>query len=529
MVKDFVVDRAGRCLGWAEREWTPFQSNWWRYWTPDMGPGDRYPSGRFEGYYREPYDGLSSLIHTARLVRTPVIRQIYKTMPYVHVRPVVRGWDTMTSVEHGQRIRFVWDSTMHMYFHEDKPLYSRETIRHVEDQLDLVEQKQRRVSKLFAHCKAPRSRWINYKDYDDVVHWQRLGPHSYNNGRPQIEFRTIQELVQPDHHNLVQFLPDQWEKSIAYQPLWVVGCPARREMRTLFGEDDEQLSVNEMQERLSGHQDRISGTAEWEAIRTAAAATTARNTIGIVDKIVFFCDVGFSEDESCCRQTMFLLQLADLLCTLVRDCRDDERDQQRHHVTDIPIYVPAFRVPWPWNAGRKWSDAETQILQQLRVVQVESLGKLFLLVDENTAVISYGHHSPVKQVIADLARPAIMICKPVIGSYDFMYQTTREGGQHYRLPVIQHRSVNSRYYTDLYSPQARLLKANLGRDPDSPRVRRMLGCCDQYDLPKLPDARPGHHYEVVRFHVRQEHASVDPVCDLSYLSFRKSALPIGGM
>jgi hypothetical protein len=103
----------------------------------------------------------------------------------------------------------------------------------------------------------------------------------------------------------------------------------------------------------------------------------------------------------------------------------------------IPIYMPAY------DRFRKWNDDEKQLLHDNSVILVEANGELFLKINENAAAVSYRNWNPVKQVVADIAKPAVLICTPVSedADQDFAYTIEERDGQAVNVPKVRARNV----------------------------------------------------------------------------------------
>jgi hypothetical protein len=273
-----------------------------------------------------------------------------------------------------------------------------------------------------------------------VVHFAntRNLPHR-NSGRSQIEFRTIQELTQPDPDNRREvFVTDQWEPSVAYNTLNVCSRIDKGDMVTnspASVHNTEYSTEEDLARSLAEERARLDDSAVW-----AVVADALKGSAGVrdVDKIVFFYSSGMSDGCDYCQRAIFLLAVAtrmrDLILVRRREEMGDEGGQRKKGKRGsssgvIPIYMPAFDVSRIWNAD------EYHFLLGAGVIPIESNGELFLKVDANAAVISYRHWNPVKQVVADIARPAVMICKPVWSpKKDFETKQEQRNGVPFVLP-----------------------------------------------------------------------------------------------
>jgi hypothetical protein len=186
-----------------------------------------------------------------------------------------------------------------------------------------------------------------------------------------------------------------------------------------------------------------------------------------------------SDDCDYCKRAMFLFAVAVCLRDWVMEMKGGAGPR-------IPIFMPAF------DTLRRWNPAEEEFLQQNGVEFVESNGELFLKVDERTAVVSYRNWNPVKQVVADLAKPALMICRPVSDDpeQDFAWkEQENDDGETIRVPTVRSRFIEA---------------STIVVDPDSPRVRELVKDYDKYELPELP--RGTADEEVLSLYMRKADA-----------------------
>ncbi|KAK0712574.1 hypothetical protein B0T26DRAFT_340122 [Lasiosphaeria miniovina] len=519
------IDFASRYLRDLELQLVPYQALWWWAWTPKIQRHERYQDGYFDGY-GESEDGHVPPLDIRRAVKHPFWRKVYKALPYVDVVPVKRPWEEMSEEQQQQRKDFVINSTRFMY-DEGKALYPRDTIRQIEDQLQAYKiksdqqmargkgknkSKNSPVTRLLSHCEAPQTAWVKFTDFDGVV--QHLGTwipgatmHTSSGrvvryGRSQVEFRTIQELTMPDPDNdREEFVACQWRPSVAYNAINVCKRNARSEMFTIYGEEDEQLDPDQLTERLEAYRANVAASAEWRAI--AESLTESSEALKSVDKVVFFYSAGLSDDCDFCKRSMFILAMATRLRELILASRGAQSDHDHRPASDshvdgttittqgnesIPIYMPEIDIE------RTWNPHETAVLAKAGVVLVESNGELFLKIDERTAVISYRHWNPVKQVVADLAVPAVMICKATRHnpSLDFAYREEDREGEIFQVPRVRARDLGN---------------SIVATDPDSPRTRKLLDQYDKFELPELPGTEATK--EAISFHVRRNNVSTE--------------------
>lgn len=471
------LDLAARCLRDMEYRWIPYSSLWWRYWTPHIGRGERYQEGYFDGYgdgdgdgEDDGSDGEMSPLDIRRMLALPFVRRLYKKLPYIDVVPVRRPWEDMSDEQRQQREDFVIESTMAAY-DAGKALYPRATIRQIEDQLDAAERRAAARSRrgktrrrLLARCEAPQTTWVRFTDLDGVVQhvaaWVPSASMLLSDGevfrpcRTQVEFRSIQELTMPDPDNEAeQFAPDSWSLFIAYNPVTLVRRPHPDNMLTADG--GERMTAGQMRDRLAENRRLVAESAEWKAVVDSLAGAP-RQSLASLDKIVFFYSSGLSDDCEFCKRAMLVFALATRLRDLVPQ-------------PIVPIYMPAYDIM------RKWSDAERDFLHQNGVVLVEANGELFLKVDERTAVVSFRNWNPVKQVVADLAKPAVLICTPVSedAEQDFVYRVEERDGLQVRVPNVRAKDLSA---------------VGILSDPDSPRVRRLVRDYDRFEMPRLPSS-----------------------------------------
>ncbi|KAH8887838.1 hypothetical protein GQ53DRAFT_271391 [Thozetella sp. PMI_491] len=468
-----------------EASFIPYRSLWWRFWTPPMGKEDRYQEGYFDGW-GEPEEHMRWL-DIRRAINNRPLRLIYKSLPYIDVRPTVPPSDADDKVS---RAVFA-SSTTEALYHHGKALYPRETIQDLENQLKAYEKGRKPVPKILERCEAPQTAFVHYRDFDGVIQHQgtwKPGAVLHGSGsvtvfgRPQVEFRTIQELVIPDPDSYEVYAPDQWEASIAFNSLYVSTRLSKESMLEIYDVEDDQLQTAEILQNLDLHRSTLDSSQEWKAVRTAVSSS---RTLRSIDKIVFLSSVGYSDDCDYCKRALFLLGVATRLRDLVLASRDGTEGKT---CGAIPIYMPSF------GTDRIWNRMENPVLLQSGVIPVDSHGGLLLKIDDRTAVISFRHWNPVKQIVADIARPAIMICKPMVeGIGDFMVRVEEREGDRVRLPLIRARGIDN---------------SIICRDPDSPRVREMLRNYDALKLPQLPgDTAP---VEMMTCYLRKPQTPLKP-------------------
>ncbi|EAQ90298.1 predicted protein [Chaetomium globosum CBS 148.51] len=188
---------------------------------------------------------------------------------------------------------------------------------------------------------------------------------------------------------------------------------------------------------------------------------------------------------------MYVLAMVVCLRELVAELRGGTGSGQ---TAVMPIYMPAFEIV------RRWNPAEREFLQSNGVEFVESNGEMFLKVDERTVVVSYRNWNPVKQVVADIAKPAALICTPVSDDpeQDFAWEDEQAGDtddeETIRVPVVRSRLINPH---------------SMVADPDSPRVRKLVEDYDAFELPELPGELPTEteSKEAVKLYLRKPDAS----------------------
>ncbi|KAK3299607.1 uncharacterized protein B0H64DRAFT_389130 [Chaetomium fimeti] len=185
---------------------------------------------------------------------------------------------------------------------------------------------------------------------------------------------------------------------------------------------------------------------------------------------------------------MYVLAMVVCLRDLVLELRGEEAGSGQ---TAMPIYMPSSDIV------RRWNAAEREFLESNGVELVESNGELFLKVDERTAVVSYRNWNPVKQVVADIAKPAVLICRPVSDdpNQDFAWKDEQVGDTDDEETTIRVPTVRSR----LLEPSSLVV------DPDSPRVRELVENYDGFELPVLPGDTIDK--EVLRLYMRKPDAS----------------------
>ncbi|KAH6845769.1 hypothetical protein B0I37DRAFT_381031 [Chaetomium sp. MPI-CAGE-AT-0009] len=193
-----------------------------------------------------------------------------------------------------------------------------------------------------------------------------------------------------------------------------------------------------------------------------------------------------SDDCDYCKRAMFVFAMTVCLRDLLVELRGEAAPGR----TAMPIYMPAFQIV------RRWNAAERELLESNGVELIESNGELFLKVDERTVVVSYRDWNPVKQVVADIAKPAVLICRPVSDDpdQDFTWKEEQVGDtddeETIRVPTVRSRLLDP---------------LSITVDPDSPRVRELVQDYDGFELPELPGETIDK--EVLRLYMRKPNAS----------------------
>jgi hypothetical protein len=494
------LELVSRVLSDIEDRWVPYSSLWWRMWTPPMGREDRYQDGYFNGYVGDDLDedeSLSDLPITdiRRLLAKPVIRHIYRKLPYIWVDPIKRPYDEMGPEERTRRREAVTEITLDAY-RSGKALYPRSTIQSIEEQIDAAAKRIARRRKdpgttrtrrrphlrirhtLFSYCQAPNTMFVSFPSLDGfTTHMHVLAPGAHirssegldvEAGRPQIEFRSIQELVQFDPVLEIafedQYAPDSWVPSVGYHPITVADRPDPSWL-AFTGEfnPEDLLSPDTLRQRFADMKRQVRASTEWRAFVQTLDLNhgIGSEVLRHVDKLVFFYHSGLAEQTEYHRRAMYIFALATCL-------REWVQALGGRAVKDLPIYMPSTDLHGRWN------DDECQFLSENGVKLIDSNGRLFLLIDDRTIVLSYRSWNPVKQVVADLARPAALVCHTVSDDEDFEWKEedpsdTGEGGL--MVPVIRSRKIDEH---------------SILVDPDSPRVRKMLQDYVNFGMPELP-------------------------------------------
>ncbi|KAL2270680.1 hypothetical protein VTJ83DRAFT_51 [Remersonia thermophila] len=526
-----LLELASRVLGRLDDRQASYSGLWWRLWTPKMAPGDRYQDGFFHTHSLIDLDDDESvsdlpLTDIRRLLANPTFLSIYSKLPYILLKPVQRPYTFMDTDQRRLREQCVADCTLEAY-RAGKAFYPRWVIESIEAQIDAAEKRIARRKKapgstrtrrtrrlrlrhtLLWRCKAPNSMFVAIPSLDGVTtHVRCIAPganldewEAFIAGRPEYEFRSLQELVQPDPlleqitWKDVQFLPDSWIPSIAYQPIHIVG---KTTVDSFFSSGFESLAsgvpildLEEMRQSFEDIKRRVGSSDEWQAFVGLLDLNEGHGgeVLSHVNKVVFFYSGGLCETVARFHQNraMALLAVAACLRELVQALGGQPSKQ-------LPIFMPASDS-WLRTA---WNEDEKELLREIGVTLVDSTGRLYLLVDENTLVVSYRYWNPVKQVVADLAKPAAIICR-TISEKDEDLEWVDEavqlssGQTMVKIPKIRSRHVEGN---------------SMQVDPDSPRVRKMVQDYDRFDIPELP-REPEEEEEPMSLYVRKPGASTE--------------------
>ncbi|KAK4038958.1 hypothetical protein C8A01DRAFT_16981 [Parachaetomium inaequale] len=218
------------------------------------------------------------------------------------------------------------------------------------------------------------------------------------------------------------------------------------------------------------------GIKKWEASPQCIQLRALFDTMSLptVSNIVAFacCTMAVKVvQEHTVSQHALVLTLRDILQT--RQQQDD--DMERQH-TEQPPEIRCFAQ------DPLYDDADEKILRRAGIAVVQD-PRGFLEVNNQSVVLSFSPNAPVRQIIADLARPAILIWNRVSGEAD-------DGERWSVTAPLDRRLLRSETEG---SPR-------ISTDPESPRLWTMMG--NHYD--KVAELGPGGLFGDAVVYVRRE-------------------------
>ncbi|KAL2192696.1 hypothetical protein P885DRAFT_72809 [Corynascus similis CBS 632.67] len=398
---------------------------------------------RIAGFHTHPSGGAcglhASLAANATLRvpsgATPTAMMTMATLPYIDVEPIQLPHEQMSPAQRSQREAFIIESTFAAYA-EGKAFYPRQTIAQIEAQLTAAG--------------------------DTLIRRRKDAVNDMGQDKSKDE-KTI-------------------KKRRTLFPSFILSksrCsrPRARIRHKLFSHCQAPQTAFLSFLALDGVTTHVSTWAPGAEISLVDYSDRSE-----VDKFVFFYGNGMSFNSDYCRRAIFLFAVAVRLRELAMNLTKLGEEGEAKART-MPIYMPAFE------ATRRWSKAEREFLERHGVEFIESNGGLFLKVDDRTIVLSYRNWNPVKQVVADIAEPAALICRSISEDpeEDFAWrEEVRGDGETVRVPVVRSRLVDP---------------SSIMVDPDSPRVRNLVSSYDKFDLPELPGETAEE--EVLSLYVRK--------------------------
>lgn len=260
---------------------------------------------------------------------------------------------------------------------------------------------------------------------------------------PSLDYQTYQQLIR-------QAYSAAYSPKRAFCPLQI--CYTSMELGKSMGVDLTRDAF------VAGYKDWKAGEA-CQSLRRALESTTIP---GPITKIIAFANSGISNRNEAWRsrsimQHALMLTLRDFIKSFVFGV------EVKCFAQD-PVYGEADRV----------------VLQEVGITVLDD-PRAFLEVDDQSVVISFAPNIPVRQIVADLARPAILIWNTVNDS---------------EADIL-------RYWSTRFTPprswvSAEHLEGHIC-DPESPRVRNLIR--DEYfNVVKLDESSFGNAVVYIRRH-----------------------------
>ncbi|KAK4220749.1 hypothetical protein QBC38DRAFT_505475 [Podospora fimiseda] len=207
-----------------------------------------------------------------------------------------------------------------------------EDVQDIERQLRVGDERTGKgVHKIFRRCEAPQLIWVYFENLDGTKHVTRAAisgarmtreivwnQEVYRLGRPQIYFRTVQELTIPDPLELQSFTPCSFESAVAYNPLTVVDSIHPDEISIIEGE----MTLAELQKSLKLDQESMSCSQGW--MDMVAEFGEAKDVATAVESILFFGNMAFDREynqwHERARCTLALVTLLRDLVITTQEC-----------------------------------------------------------------------------------------------------------------------------------------------------------------------------------------------------------------
>ncbi|KUI72203.1 hypothetical protein VM1G_07648 [Cytospora mali] len=195
--------------------------------------------------------------------------------------------------------------------------------------------------------------------------------------RLNLGFRTYQHLIRMVDYGLSQ---------LAY-------CPLRVGYRTVDPDQNNDLDLT----RELFH----AGIKTWEASEGCKRLRSAVETASIpgpITKIIAFANSTFSKNDESRRHTS-IVQHA-LMLTL-KNCIEARGSVGIKCFAQDPIYT----------------EVDKSVLQEVGITILDN-PRGFLEMDEQSVVLSFGPNIPVRQIVSDIARPAVLVWNTVVNNED---------------------------------------------------------------------------------------------------------------
>jgi hypothetical protein len=217
--------------------------------------------------------------------------------------------------------------------------------------------------------------------------------------RPHLYYRSFQQLCD-DIHN---YLSLKW----AYCSTQLTYHKIERRVHTGSFLDDLGREAPETVQKAFED-----GIKRWEANPQCIQLRAVLDTVSLptVSNIVAFacCTMAVKDIQECTvPQHALVLTLRDIFQT--RQQQQDYMERQQH--AEQPPEIRCFAQ------DPLYDDADEEILRRAGITVVED-PRGFLEVNDQSVVLSFSPNAPVRQIIADLGRPAILVWNRVSGEAD---------------------------------------------------------------------------------------------------------------
>jgi hypothetical protein len=228
-------------------------------------------------------------------------------------------------------------------------------------------------------------------DVERIMYVQtHLGPSNLPSGEPRLLYRAIQELTSTPQTTL--FAP-----AIAYCSLHICQISSYRSRRTKQQTVDPKASGPCLSETMMARHDLKAALDEWEKSKQREALIPILRSIDLssVKRAVAFACGSMESRPGRERLALRATYQHGLLLTICKVLSEEQSSGGAREVS-------------AWAQDPAYCAADGAFLAECGISTLDDPDG-FLKVDESTMVLSFAPDAPVKQIVADISRPAAMI------------------------------------------------------------------------------------------------------------------------